>query len=643
MIRITAILGLMLFAPGVLADTVFLKPDLPAARLAQIEAQIAPAKLFVERNPVKPIPMIRGRILSVTPSPDHEQWVMTFRAWWRTQPNEKVKWSTGAVRILRSEVRGVAIEFDSLYGLRYALSDRDLTSGPMGSDAWLRRMLRLFDPEGSLGLALESSAPESPAELGAVKLDSYLLQSIRSRINFRRLTPAELLEENKELANPLHWKTRTWDLAPRILNALAFENEQGTIEPEYRQAAEKALAFFAYLARAKTREEFSFGTIDPDNPAANEVPDAEQFAVGVQATGYRANLEVFQALQVATADEIQINSGGVFTPDAAQIRVEPTEVAYVALDIIEREPAFWLLKTENDEHRESFAREYLDLIVSVAAPAWVESPLVPQSRLRERRQYGGMATTAGFVRQRGNWTPLQIRARETAIRLMFPDYDAPLIQTWKARAQLRVSAATFQKSFCHYLMVGGLNRDGTEANQFIERVLIEFGKTQRAIPVPCLEDIFSTLTGYADADPNAPHFLAARRKSFPTFLIIAALYSGRGAIFPETEVGKQFDKRLDELISATGETGRAGRNEFEFVRHLAAIGGYVISSRRDWSEATARTAIEKAISTIRTSIVTESGDAAQVKIRDFVVTRTERVPRMELTYNLRPSRLSRKN
>lgn len=618
-LRILLIVTGAVIAPAAYADTIQLKPDLPAARLAQIEAQMAPARFFTVKPFNRSFPTIRGRIIAVEPSPDHSQWVLKVRAWWRAVPNERVKWSSGLVALPREVVSSIVLEFDSLFGLRFALSDRDLTSPPMALDDWFERMSRAFDPDGRLGLAPEGSAPESAAELASVKMESGLLKHLRDSINLRKLTPVELQAESKKLANPLYWKIHDYHtLAQKILYAIAFDAVNGGIEPGYRRSAEKALAFLSYLGRVNVREEFRFGKYDLNDPSLSEVPESERFAGAVNGSGYHAYARIYETLQLGLA-EVEIPTGGAGTPAAAQIGVEPSEVAFAALEVIEREPALWLLHGD-DEARRTMAVQFLVTISELGAPAWANSPLLPAARRSDRQQ---LAPTPGA------WSPLQVQARKTALRLLLPEYDARFIERTKSRGLLRVSEGVYQREFCNLLALHEASDQGLAIAQFVERILIETAKVEpaarrRPLAIPCLDQLVSNMTGAHSGNPTDEIYALRRRQNLPSLLIVGALFSGPGAPFPGTDAGKQFDKQMSVILDGLRDN-QANFTDWDLMSHVCTIGGYVNETRRDWDDASAREALRQAVKAVRTIILNNDGDATQLKVRELVEKRTPRV------------------
>lgn len=621
-VRLLLIITGAVIAPAAYADTIELKPDLPAARLAQIEAQMAPAKLFTVRPFNQSFPTIRGRIIAVEPSPDHSQWVLKVRAWWRAVPNERVKWSSGLVALPRDVVRSIALEFDSLFGLRFALSDRDMTS-----EVWLKRMLQAFDPDGRLGLAPEGSTPESAREAASVKLESGLLKSLRA--NVRNLTPVEVQSEDKKLANPLYWMLQNWSglLTQSILYAIAFdEAQEGGIEPDYRASAEKALAFLSYLTGANVREEFIFGKTDLDDPSKSEVPESERYALGVQGKGYSTYFEIFEAMRLGLMEEGEIMTGGAGTPAAAQIGIEPSEVAFAALKIIEGVPALWLLQSDNEEHRRTIAAQFIDAISELGAPAWGDYPVLPTARRSDKLQFGAAGKAQDFAPKPGKWSLLQAQARKTAITLLLPNYDDPFIRSMKARDQLRASADVYQKVFCDRTLGGPSSDEGIAIAQFGERILIETKHKGRQLSISCLGDLMSTVTGAHTADPTAEVYAQRRRRVIPTLLIIGALFSGPEAVFAGTDLGKEFLKRMSVILDGI-KNGQANPAELGFMSHVCAVGGYVSASLKDWDDVAARDALNQAIKAVRTIISNpdNNGDAAQLKVRELVENKTPRV------------------
>lgn len=599
------------------ADTIWLKANLPAQRLAQIENQMAPAKLFASKPFNQPIPTIRGRIVAVEPSCDHSQWILKVRAWWRAAPNAPLQWSSNLVAIPREAVRNVFLEFDSLYGLRFALSDCDFASSPIGSDAWIKSVLGAFDPEGRLGLVGSDWTTKPAPSQQSSKYESGLLKNLQAQVNGGQLFTASQSEAVlREMTNPLSWRNQNWGSLPlHMLYAIAFDSTYGGFEADYRPSAEKALGLLSYLARTLVREEFRRGQIILLDP--REIPETERYAALVQGFGYTVNSQIFQALDLGVMEEGEITIGLAGIPDAANLGLEPSEVAFAALEVIEREPTFWLLDSSDEETRQNFADQYLSSISRLGAAAWDGSPFPPVVRRSDKRQFGNAAREQNFTPRPGTWTPLQVQARKTALRLMLPNLDSPFIQRTKARGPLRDSAAAYQKAFCNLLMDESKPDGEIAIAQFVERALIESARTTRPLQIRCLDGMLGEVTRAHGADPTDEMYAQRRRRIVPSVLILGALASGPQALFPGTDLGRQFDNSLTLILDAI-RNGHASSNEHEFIRHLCAIGGYVNQSRRDWNDAAARTAVRNAVTAARTVITSNDGDLAQLKLRELV-------------------------
>jgi hypothetical protein len=560
------------------ADTVTLRPYLRPDRLAAIEAALAPAKPFIRSAANNPTPLIRGWITAVSPDTSSADFSVEMRAWWRESPTSPIVSSRGTVTLRRNEITNVRFESDGLLGLRFLYGAR------AADGQFFDGRLRAYDADGRLGLAngVAAGVEAVPGFLARWQHELLALTTPGGKTPFDVLSPFEQMQIPGTPPSDL-------------LAGITFDRVHGPFEQGYRDAAVDAFASLTFLVRTSLRTEF-LGAAPPS--AAALPPPSEQLAANVSGLGYGAQSVAFSALDLSNPAAV-----------ADDRDVEPSDTAFVALELIESLPTFSVpLATP----RETVALASLGALLRVGTPFWAKDHTTDDARLGDRRQYGTAARAAGFAPPRGSWTPVQVAARRAMLKLLLPDREHPLVAHYGLENDLLEAASMHQQAFCSYLTTD--EADGMAL--FIERTYVEAAQAGTPVDVPCLEHIFENLG--TDGSLDLEFARTKGRAYLPTLLIVGALVSGGDALVPGTELGANFDRTLDVWLEGTTQ-GRSNLSEVRSLQLIAAAGGYLFPDTREnhYDEAQARTAVAKAIGTARAALQTSAGDAAHLAIRDL--------------------------
>ncbi len=638
--RAAAICGMV--AANIMASPVLLRADyiylrqLEPQRLGEIERGIAPAQLFTDQTGRR---LLRARIVEARSALMWSESTITARAWWRRSDRDPLTWSGAPITLKATEILTFVPDYNSLFDLRLLLSDRDLSSGPIGSAQWVERMRRALDPEGRFGLARANPNPETNEERAAVRVPGTLFHAI---VPPKTASPAELQALNKELSDPFHPARLNFGAAGTVQRLVAAVVRDEAIFREgesFRHRILKAISFLAGLARITTRQEFRFGTVDPGNPGRTEVPQTEQVAQLISGYGWnvraalvsmiagaapasaavddRRDAERVNAFRAALAavDDVQFRGlyDGFFGPPApmragtpleADLPVEPADTAYWALDLFETEPALWVSPVDD-------ALQIFGAILSVAAPLRdSRGRPIPGLRLADRRHFGRAIINAGFVQKEGVWSELQVKARNALIRLMQPDLNHPEVIENRMRNEVRDAAAGYQTQFCDKLVGSDARRAGEL--WALERTLIEMAKrgTPPQLSGACLRRLWSVYTNVSNdrKDLGGPAYSADFfRNRLGIFLVLGAL--------PTTAAS--LEGGLNVVVESIVQ-GQSSNMERNLLNHVTAGGGYVWSDKASIDVGAARAAWGKVFASTRKILAASAGDAAQIEIRSMV-------------------------
>ncbi len=582
------------------ADTIYLKP-MPPGDLDAINRTLEPARLFRDATGVYVRGRIVGLRKGSNVGGGSIRAAYLVDAWWRPRADADPVWSTGLVPISAAHVARIVHEFDDDLDLRLMLSsrdqlvDEDRPSAPIGTRPWVARLLDVFDPAGALGVGARRQ-PGAPIPPDRIEHPGWVADRLQrgtglSTADARRRSDEEMNRTFSSEENPFHpmlLGSPPDSLAMALLEGMARNrahgrwarrqdsDAEGRPLPQgqrFDQKCATALAFLASLARAdagagqvgQSYRDFGAGIRagvlqalqagargqlgpddDPDDVLAwrlhlaeRALPDLDPAELDPET---RAELERERERLAAEQREVAAQLSGSPRPavdPAAQLRVTPTEIAWVALDVLQEFSTFWL-------HAQDGERLVRAL---VALGRQVDGP---DPRRRDGPLYHSLPDQAVL----------------TLVRLLRPN-----LATREVPAPvLREAAARFREDLDELL-----TEDDEATRELILAVLTYSGRLTPLASRRAIDGLFADALAEPGADTSPEGRVRAqvaqRRRRFAlTMLVILGNLAGPEYDQDERAIGEDVIERL-QVLRDRDHDKTAAPNERGLVRALDALPG----------------------------------------------------------------------
>ena len=414
-----------------------------AARLAVIERAIAPARFFN----VPSGPFLCGEILEVRRGEPLRDSIVVVRPRWRTTPAARWVYSERPVELRFADLVTIDHEFENRLDFHLLLSSRDVTSGPLGGEAWCVAMDRALDPSGVLGLG----DGESPPRLELV--EPGILVPFLTRSEFYGHGDHDRWSHGVYPVRAGATNLLQFTLPLMLDGLVAAEDRKDDTEELWRMTCRSADYLFG-LRRVTRRgdaeplpddrvdasagyiERFSLRTIQSVTGAISNARLARPIRADAVVrdallSAAAAHPPDNQESAIAVADWKRLIDAPSSTiwPDAAVNQVDPSRRASWALRLVRECPSLWAVDDDAAQLGEGAMADITPSVVGRLLMAGSRllagdgSPL-PSPRLRDALQMGSGAKEAGFLQPDGLLTPIQRDALETLAGYLVDDTPA---------------------------------------------------------------------------------------------------------------------------------------------------------------------------------------------------------------------------